>query len=91
MGDRIIETNEDALERSIAALEGLTDAHAAIVEQARTLARSIDTGNENVDSKMHGEYRQVLKVLFEVGKKQGLDDFAKLLLELRGAENPAKT
>lgn len=77
--------NIEALEKSIAALEGLTDEHAALVEQARTLALHLDCGAGVVDpSKLHGEYRQVLKMLFEAGKKRGLDDFAKLLQELRG-------
>ena len=76
--------NLEALERTIEALEGLTDEHAALVEHARTLARAIDTGES--DAKEHGEYRQVLKVLLEVGKKQELDAFAEILRLMKGED-----
>lgn len=76
MGD-----NEDALEKTIVALEGLTDEHAALIEQARTLARTLDVGDAD-DSKLHGEYRQVLKMLMELGKKQEVDAFVEALKKL---------
>jgi glutamine amidotransferase PdxT len=79
----IADANVEALEIAIAALDGLTNEHAAIVEHARTLARAID-GGESVDVKLHGEYRQVCKVLIEVGKKRDLDEAAKILERLRG-------
>lgn len=74
--------NIDALERALEALEGLTTEHDAIVEHARTLARDIDSGES--DSKTHGEYRQVLKMLLEVGRKRDIDAFERVLRELRG-------
>jgi hypothetical protein len=73
--------NANALETTIKALEGLTPEHTAIVEQARTLARSIDSGI--ADSKTHGEYRQLLKVLLDVGRKGEVNAFEELLKQLR--------
>lgn len=75
-------SNSAALERTIEALEGLSDQHDAVVEQARTLASEIDAGDN--DSKLHGEYRQVLKLLLEAGKKKDVDAFERLLRELKG-------
>lgn len=75
-------SNTAALERTIEALEGLTDEHEAVVEQARTLATQIDAGDS--DSKLHGEYRQVLKILLEAGKKKDIDAFERLLREFKG-------
>ena len=76
--------NLAALERSIEALEGLTEEHDALVEHARTLATQIDAGEG--DAKQHGEYRQVLKMLLDVGKKQQLDAFAEILKLMRGED-----
>lgn len=78
--------NQQALEKTITALEGLSDEHAALIEHARTLATEIDVGDES-DAKTHSEYRQVLKMLLDVGKKKGIDNFERLLRELRGEED----
>lgn len=75
--------NGAALEKTIAALEGLSDSHAAVIEQARTLAREIDAGDQ--DAKKHGEYRQVIKILLEVGKKTEIGAFERLMREIKNA------
>lgn len=74
--------NVQALETTIDALQGLTEEHRAIVEQARTLARLMDY--DSTDSKLHGEYRQTLKTLLEVGRKRDVDAFERVLRELKG-------
>lgn len=83
--DLVSGDNLNALERTIGALEGLTSEHDALVEHARTLAREIDTGDSS-DSKTHGEYRQVLKMLLEVGKKPDLDAFGEILKLIKGED-----
>lgn len=79
----VVGNNAAALETMITALEGLTHEHQGIIEQARTLARAID-GVGGFEAKIHGEYRQVLNKLLEVGRKRDLDAFERVLRELRG-------
>jgi hypothetical protein len=76
--------NAAALERTIEALEGLTSEHDALVEHARTLAKLLDTATGALESKLHGEYRQALAKLLEVGKRKDVDAFEKVLSALRG-------
>lgn len=88
VGD-LMGANADALEKTIGALQGLTDEHAALVEHARTLADLLDLGGA-LESKLHGEYRQVLARLELVGKKKDIDAFEQLLQKLRG-DDAART
>jgi hypothetical protein len=75
--------NTAALERTIKALAGLNSEHDALIEHARTLALTIDSLNgAPLDTKLHGEYRQVLKTLLDVGKAQEVDAFAEALRKL---------
>lgn len=78
---RAASDNVAALETALSALDGLNDEHAAIIEHARTLAREIDEA-EIADMRVHSEYRQVLRTLLEVGKKQEVDVFERILEEL---------
>jgi hypothetical protein len=77
-----MQSNAEALESAITALQGLGDEHAAIIAHARTLAREIDL--EPSEAKLHGEYRQVLKMLYEAGATREVDAFERLLTQLRG-------
>jgi hypothetical protein len=80
-------TNEDALERTIVALDGLKPEHAALVKHARSLAKSIDAGmnGEGADLKLHTEYRHILAELLVVGRAEELDVYEKLMRDIAAA------
>jgi hypothetical protein len=75
-------TNAAALEKTIKALPALSDEHAALIEQARSLARAIDAGA--AEAPIHAEYRHALRNLLEAGRPEEADAFEKLLADLRG-------
>lgn len=73
-------SNRSALEKTIAALDGLKAEHSALIQHARSLADAIDGFTE--DLKVHTEYRHVLAELLDVGKGEELDAYASLMQKI---------
>ncbi len=85
---RISRTNQRALNKTLRALT-LGDEHAALIAHAKTLASLVD--GYPYETKLHSEYREVIKRLVEAGTAESPDAFAELLRQINEKAAPAPT
>jgi maleate cis-trans isomerase len=76
---RISRTNQRALNKTLRALS-LGDEQAALIAHAKTLASLVD--GYPYETKLHSEYREVVKRLVEAGTAESPDAFAELLRQI---------